>query len=247
MSKPAGSGKEEVMRYAIYFTPRRDDRLTRAAASWLGRDAFAGESVAAPTLAGLSPAEIAFHTAAARRYGFHATMRAPFHLAPGQSEEALIDAVERFCAGRAPVSLPQVTAARLSGFFAIVPARPSEPLQRLAGDVVTAFEPFRAPLTETDLQRRNPDSLSPAQLKNLYRWGYPYVFDEFRFHMTLTGRIATEDRLRVQAAIDEHFGALLLEPLDIASLALFVEPEPGAPFTVRSFHEMGRVPARKTA
>lgn len=235
------------MRYAIYFTPGRDDPLTRAAARWLGRDAFSGETLPAPAAGRLTPADIAFHTAAARRYGFHATLRAPFRLPDGRSEAALIDALDDFCAGRDPVCLPQAVLAQLSGFFALVPEQQSQALDRLAGEVVSAFEPFRARLSDSDLQRRNPESLNPAQLKNLYRWGYPYVFDEFRFHMTLTGPIAPAERARVQAAIEDHFGPLLHEPLEIASLALFVEPEPGTPFIVRSFHEIGRLPARKTA
>lgn len=235
------------MRYAIYYTPEQDDPLTRLAARWLGRDAFADAAVPTPAVEGLSPADIAFHTAAARRYGFHATLKAPFRLAEGASEADLVEALESFAQAREPIHLPRIALKRMEGFFAFVPYERTPALDTFAGDVVTEFEPFRAPLSRTEIDRRNPDGLDPAQLKNLHKWGYPYVFEAFRFHMTLTGRVAEEDRARVERAIETFFGPLLLEPLDIASLTLFVEPEPGAPFRVASFHRLGVMRRRKTA
>src|SRR5690606_24575986 len=82
-------GRGTNMRYAIYFTPERDHPLTRKAAQWLGRDAFGGETLPPSSAAPLSAAEVAFQTAAARRYGFHATLKAPFRLAEGTSESEL--------------------------------------------------------------------------------------------------------------------------------------------------------------
>lgn len=227
------------MRYAIYFTPPKDDPLTRAAANWLGRDPFGGH-VAPPARRGnLTAEEIAFHTAAARRYGFHATLKSPFALAGGENEAALRTALDQFASATAPVVVPRVVLSRIDGFFAITPFERSESLDRLAGDVVTVFDAYRAPMTERDIERRNPDRLRPDELKNLYLWGYPYVFERFRFHMTLTGRVSEAEAPRVEQAIVEHFGPLLEEPLEIDTLALFVEPEPGAPFMVRSSHMLG--------
>lgn len=235
------------MRYAIYFTPAEHDPLTRIAASWLGRDAFTGGTFS-PRPVGLLPAaEIAYQTAAARRYGFHATLKAPFQLAEEGEERELVVALAAFCAQMTPFACPRLVIRRLDGFLALVPDQPSAALDQLARDVVVAFERFRAPLTEAELARRNPDALSPRQLKNLHQWGYPYVFEEFRFHMTLTGRVAEVDAPRIMRAAEEHFGPVLEEPLEVGSLALFVEPEPGAPFIVRSFHEFGRQPERKSA
>lgn len=235
------------MRYAIYYTPPQDDPLTRAAVRWLGRDAFTGETMTAQPVGDLSAAEVAYHTASARRYGFHATMKAPFVLADGMTESDLVAALDAFAASVEPVRLPAVRARQIDGFFAIVPAQRSEALDRLAGDVVMAFERFRAPMREVDIARRNPDALTPSQLRHLHRWGYPYVFDEFRFHMTLSGRVAGTDATRIAGALDAHFGVLLSDPLEIASIALFVEMEPGAPFAIRSFRRFERREQRKTA
>ena len=222
------------MRFAVYFTPHRDEPLTRLAASWLGRDPFSGQSAAPPDVSTLSPAEIAFHTAAPRRYGFHATLKAPFQLAPAETESTLRDALSRFAAGVEPFAV-QLAIGRIDGFFALVPAGPEPLLNRLADDVVAAFDRFRAPLNEAEIERRNPDALSTEEFRNLHRWGYPYVFDTFRFHMTLTGRVGAEEAEPVRAALDEVFGGLVAAPVAIDGLALFAEPERGAPFGVHSY------------
>jgi putative phosphonate metabolism protein len=235
------------MRYAIYFTPPRESPLTRLAASWLGRDAFSGQAVPSPQTAALTPAEILFHAAAARRYGFHATLKAPFHLAAGESEAALAGAVAGFAAKAEPFAIPRLAVGQLDGFFALLPEQPVAALNRLAGDVVEAFDRFRAPLSEAEIERRNPDAMSAEEFGNLHRWGYPYVFDSFRFHMTLTGRVAGGEAGRVRAALGEVFGAALSAPVRVDGIALFVEPEPGAPFAIHSYCPFASERERKSA
>jgi len=235
------------MRYAIYFTPGQNDPLTRIAASWLGRDPFTGAQPPAPAVTSLSQAEIAYHTASARRYGFHATLKAPFHLADGETETELDSAVASFAAGADPILLSKLTPARIDGFLALVPGSPAPDLDRFAGEIVTVFDRFRAPLSEAEVKRRNPEAMSPEEFRNLLQWGYPYVFESFRFHMTLTGRVGDHDLARVRAAIDEAFATTLARPATIDGLALFVEPEPGAPFLVKSWYRLGRRQDRKTA
>ncbi len=235
------------MRYAIYFTPQRGHPLSRLAAKWLGRDPFSGETSAPPEIDRLSSAEIAYHTAAARRYGFHATLKAPFRLAESETEASLNKAMEMFAGTIAPVIIPRVEIRQLDNFLALVPAAPLPALNRLADDVVSAFEPFRGPLTDAEIERRGPDSLSPVEFRNLLRWGYPYVFEASRFHMTLTGRVTPEESPRVRAAIEEFFGAVLDDPVTVDGLALFVEHEAGAPFCVQSYHCLGSRQERKTA
>lgn len=235
------------MRYAIYFTPPASDPLSRVAANWLGRNAFTGLATEPPAISGLNAAEIAYHTAVPRRYGFHGTLKAPFALADGRSEAELLRALMHVCGAMEPIEIPRLEIARLGSFFALTPATPVERLDRLAGDVVRGFDVFRAPLSEADIERRNPEKLSRGQFANLSRWGYPYVFEEFRFHMTLTGPVDSAEAARVRQALHDFFDPVLSEPVEVANLALFVEPEPGAPFTVHSLHPLGRTESRKTA
>lgn len=235
------------MRYAIYFTPPQTDPLTRIAANWLGRDPFTGQPTAAPAVGDLTPAEIAFDTAAARRYGFHATLKAPFRLAETETESSLSDALATYAASVAPVVIPRIMVKQIDGFFALVPADKLPDLNRLADDIVVAFDRFRAPLTEAEITRRNPDALSPREFRNLCQWGYPFVFEAFRFHMTLTARISETDAPRIRAAIETFFAPVLDKPIAVDGLALFVEPEAGAPFTIQSYHPLGNQRERKFA
>lgn len=235
------------MRFAIYFCPPPEDALARRAAAWLGRDAFADEMLPPVAAGPLSASEVAFHTAAARRYGFHATLKAPFRLAAGETEASLGAALDAFAARTEPPVIERLALKQIDGFFALVPGAATPALDALAGAVVEHFERFRAPMTEADIERRNPDALGPRELHNLHQWGYPYVFESFRFHMTLTGRVAGGEAERVRAAIEEYFAPMIGAPLEIGTLALFAEPDSGGPFGVRSIHRMTQLPHRKSA
>ena len=171
------------MRYAIYFTPRQDEPLARIAANWLGRDPFGAATRPVEAVADLSAAEVAFHTASARRYGFHATLKAPFRLAANETEASLRAGLDHFAEATPVVTIPRLVVSQIDSFFALVPEGPLPPLNRFADDVVRGFDRFRAPLSEAEIKRRSPDSLKPAEFRNLCQWGYPYVFETFRFHI----------------------------------------------------------------
>jgi putative phosphonate metabolism protein len=223
------------LRYAIYFTPPADDPLTVAAASWLKRDAFSGRNATLDDLEGLHEEEHHRITEDPRRYGFHATLKAPFELAEGQSETGLVATLQAFCKREFSFTLPSAVVGQLGPFFAIIPGRAHAPLQDFAARIVEEFEPFRAPLSEADVARRNPDRLEAVQRENLMRWGYPHVFENFRFHMTLTGPIPPDRSHDIAAVLEQRFSDFTQSPLAISGLGLFVEPERGAPFTVHSW------------
>ncbi|HEX2017428.1 MAG TPA: DUF1045 domain-containing protein [Aurantimonas sp.] len=218
------------MRAAIYFTPPAGAPLTRAAAEWLGRSAFDGE----PTRPGddwLDPL-----VEAPARYGFHATVKAPFRLADDVDLVDLDARLAAFCDSRENVSVEQLVIARLGSFFALVPEAQPAALSELADAVVRTFEPLRAPTSEAEIRRRNPERLTERQREQLEQWGYPYVFDDFRFHMTLTGSVEPKDAAAVEARMRAHFDGLDGAPLAIDRLAVFVEPERGTPFRLHSMH-----------
>lgn len=235
------------MRYAIYFTPPASDPLTLAAAQWLGRNAFSGHPVEPPALRGLTLPEIAYYTALPRRYGFHAALKSAFRLSEKMSEQMLLRHLMRFAGTIEPFSIERMEVARLGDFYGLAPSMPSERLRFLAAAVVQEFDGFRAPLSEVEIERRDPHGLSAAQLANLYRWGCPYVMDEFRFYMSLTGPVAPTVMAQLGPALEGFFSPMLQAPLEIANLALFVEEEPGAPFRVHSLHPLGRISRRRTA
>jgi hypothetical protein len=230
-------------RFAIYAAPGTGPAdaagtlLREKAEQWLGRSA-AGAPVRPGVPAGWTREAIDAMTLSVRRYGFHATLKAPFRLADGRTPEELDAALARFAAGRRGVVVPRLTLARLGGFFALVPGAEAAELHALADEVVTSFDGFRAPATEAEIARRDPASLTARQRELLKAWGYPYVLEEFGFHLTLTDRIPPRQRAVVERVLSDWFAASLGITLPVDTLALFAEPEPGAPFTLQSVHRL---------
>jgi putative phosphonate metabolism protein len=235
-------------RFAIYAAPGTGsaDALSTAlrerAEQWLGRSVSA-DPIAPSIPAGWTREAIDAITVDARRYGFHATLKAPFRLAEGRTLDELDAAVARFAAGHGGAVIPQLTLARLDGFFALVPGAEAAELYGLADEVVTSFDGFRAPATEAELARRKPDSLTPRRRELLQTYGYPYVLEEFRFHMTLTDRIADERSKDVERTLSDWFSPLLGATVPVDALALFTEAGPGAPFVLHAVHPLQPVPS----
>ena len=218
-------------RVAIYFAPDATSALWLKAAQWLGRDAHTGETFEA-NIGGIARAEILEKSASARRYAFHATIKSPMQLAAGRSEAELAEALAAFAAAHAPVAIGKLKLARLDGFLALIPAAQPQGLTDFAATVVADFEPYRAEVSPEDKAKRNAAGrLSPRQLELLDRYGYPYVMEQFQFHMTLTDRLSDADGDRFEAALRQHFGSLADADTTLDRLSLYHEPTPGAPFT----------------
>lgn len=192
-------------RYAIYYCPEADAPLTLAAANFLGRDAFGRPVQPREPLPGLAGLDLDRLTADPRGYGFHATLKAPFELARGRSEEELVQALEAFCLSTARFT-GSIEVSDIGPFIALRLAAPSTEMDQLHRACVTEFEPFRAPLSEADLERRRQARLTVQQEAWLLEFGYPYIFDDFRFHMTLTGRLRDEMlRANMVEALSDRF------------------------------------------
>lgn len=226
------------MRYALYVAPPEDHPLSERARAWLGRDAFSGALLPPPPLDAIDVDHWRQWTADPRRYGFHATIKAPFRLKDGQEKAGLLAAFETFCATAQPFRI-RLALASLGPFFALIEAERSPRLAEFAEAVVTGFEPFRAPLSAADYARRRPERLSQRERDLLDQWGYPYVFDQFQFHMSLTGPVPPERQDDTRAALERHFQAFIGKDLAISHLALFEEPEPGADFRVLAIRPLG--------
>jgi putative phosphonate metabolism protein len=215
-------------RFAIYFAPSATSNLWERAATWLGRDAADGDLFDGP-VAGIDRDRLLNLTQSANRYGFHATLKAPMALAEDTDEAGLRTALTNFAARHRPVELGRLKLASLHGFLALVIDGENEALQDFAAHVVEDFDPFRAPMTVKDRAAR-AKGLSERQLELLDAYGYPYVFEEFRFHMTLTDRLSEADAAEITAAAATWFAPVLEEPVVLDRLSLFVENEAGKPF-----------------
>lgn len=221
----------EYQRYAIYYVPQ-EAALADFGARWLGWDCVTGcrigERRAAPKIGGLTASDI---TAAPRRYGFHATIKAPFRLRQGAQLPELETAFDALCEGlRAPV-LAGLELVPLGRFLALVPVLAQgddgAALREMASDVVQGLNRFRAPLAAEEIQRRLPARASARQRDLLETYGYVYVQEAFRFHLTLTGRLERAALAQVRDALDEALAPVLPSPFAVNALGLMGEDAQG--------------------
>lgn len=193
-------------RYALYYMPAPRSAWARFGADWLAR-----------------PDSRLEHP---RRYGFHATLKAPFRLRPYADLQDLIGRLDVFAAAQRAFTVPRLVVARLEDFVALVPATPEPRLDTLAAACVRHFDGFRAPLDAPELERRRREPLTQRQEALLARWGYPHVLEEYRFHLSLTGPL--------RGAPEPATPLLPNEPLCVDGVSLCEEPAPGAMF--RALH-----------
>jgi putative phosphonate metabolism protein len=221
-------------RYAIYYAPARDSLLDRFGAQLLGYDAWTGETLPFPDFATQIATAWQELTQHPRKYAFHATLKAPMALASGRTEAELLTACSAFA--EKPRAIPVITPVvdAISGFIAVVPSARSSELEQLAADCVAEFDFFRRPMTPADRTRRNPSNLTPRQRELLELWGYPYVMEEFRFHMTLTGRLDATRRAPVLALLQRRFSELDIPQLVIDRIALFRQDNTSSRFRIIS-------------
>lgn len=218
-------------RYAVYFSPAKLSPWWALGSHWLGRDEHNDAPLAQPVLTDISPAELYDITQEPRRYGFHATLKAPFRLAAGQTEASLISRLGALASQLRPVPLGPLRVATLGHFVALIPNAPPDGLADLAAACVTEIDDLRAPPGEADRLRRRVETLDARELELLDHYGYPYVMERFRFHMTLTGPVDQFVAARVIDAVTPQVAQLnAASPMTLDRLCLFVERAPQAPF-----------------
>ncbi|MCA8926510.1 MAG: DUF1045 domain-containing protein [Alphaproteobacteria bacterium] len=218
-------------RYAIYYAPAADSALWRFGIGWLGRDPVGGEALPQPAVPGLSAAALAAATGSPRNYGFHATLKPPFHLADGTDAAALLAAARSFAAGRPAFDAPPVGLRRIGRFQALGLTAPCPTMEALAADCVRSFDAFRAPPSADELAQRRARGLSEPQEANLQRWGYPYVMEEFRFHMTLTDSIRDDAvHAAIAAYLEPRLSPFAAAPLPVDAICVYRQETRAAPF-----------------
>jgi len=214
------STDNNVPRYSVYFAPAEDSELAE-----FGRKALQSEP-----LQNDHPARIEM-TRKAAHYGFHATFKAPMELAAGLNETHLLDAVKSFVQTKKAVKLTGLGPQVLNGFHALM-LPPCEAVDKFAADTMTSFDRFRAPLSEADRVRRNPDQLSQRQRDYLERYGYPHVLDDFHFHMTLSQQLNDSAKsASYHTWLTELYGDTITQTPWLDRLAVFWQPDRATAFT----------------
>ncbi|OYX87563.1 MAG: hypothetical protein B7X99_03125 [Rhizobiales bacterium 17-65-6] len=229
------------VRYAIYLAPPADSALWAFGSAIIGYDAGTGADLDPPDLCGFDAATWHDLTAEPRRYGFHGTLKAPFRLAEGVTEDDLFSAAAKLAQGHHAFELSSLDVQGLGSFIAIVPGRPVPALMDLAADAVVHLDHLRAPLSPEEVARRRPDSLSHRQRELLGLYGYPYVLDEFRFHMTLTGPLPPDVQPHALNALCDAYAASAAPlPVEVADIAVYRQDASGGRFRI-----LHRAPLRR--
>ena len=226
-------------RYALYYAPEAQSDLWSFGSSVVGYDAVDGSEIGVPEFAGPLASNWRELTSEPRKYGFHATLKAPFHLAQSVDEEALLAALKKFALATQSAAIDGLSVASIGPFIALRPVGDAAELNALASEVVRYFEPFRAPLTPADRERRLKSPLTERQTDYLDRFGYPYVHEEFRFHMTLSGPLHSDDRdVMLDILTQACRGAVSQMPKAINRIALFRQNDASSRFRIVSSVEL---------
>jgi putative phosphonate metabolism protein len=218
-------------RYAIYFAPAKATPWWNLGAHWLGRDEFTNAALVPTEFLSIGAEERLVITSDPRRYGFHATLKAPFRLKQHKTLQELMDRTRTLAAKLVALPLGPLQAQSLGKFVALTPTHSSSELQALAADCVVALDDLRAPLSPEDLTRRQVSKLDAREMELMNRYGYPYVLERFRFHFSLTGQVDPSSRQRTIQAVAEQVCLMnATAPMVLDRLCVFEEAYPGMPF-----------------
>lgn len=229
-------------RYAIYYAPEPGSALDTFGQTWLGHRGPEALSTAVGSAGPISPQRIAQLTESPRRYGFHGTLKPPFELNPASTREGLIAATRVFARSRSPIDLPPLELAVIGKFIALTPIAESAALEKLAAACVRAFEGYRTPLSKDQEEDYKLNKLTVHQEQMLEHWGYPYVMEEFRFHISLTDRIDDDgERQSVMELLTALAQPVLPQPIQIRDLVVFAQDAIGMPMQPLERIPFGRV------
>lgn len=226
-------------RYALYFTPTASSQLWRFGCGVIGYDADSGGAVASawPLHPGLLADTLVERwpdlTSEPRRYGFHATLKAPFHLIDGAHRDDLLTHAAALARRLRPVVLEGLRVTGMKRFVALVPIGDQTQIGALAQTCVEALEPLRATLSAADVERRLAAGLTDRQQRQLQQFGYPYVGDDFRFHMTLSGPLPADLLAPATTALDALYRAMCgSEPVCVDQIAVLEQPRRDGAFRI---------------
>lgn len=220
-----------TIRYAVYFAPGKASGWQSFGAHWLGRSEFDHQLLPLHALDGITSNQLEELTRVPRRYGFHATLKAPFRLAVGIEASELTDRMAKLARLLRPLPLGEMTVVTLGNFVALVPGTAVDGLHALAEACVTELDDLRAPLAAHELSRRLKEPIDARATELLKRFGYPHVLERYQMHFTLTGQVTAQEAARVTRAVTAPIERLnRQEPLVLDRLCLFMEPAADSPF-----------------
>ena len=199
-------------RVAIYFLPKKNSSLENFGKNLLGRDINKKKKISLTRRQkyfinrGFTYFdELKDYCEEPAKYGFHATLKAPFRLKRNVKTKNFYDVISHIAAQHSRFKIKGLKIVYSKKFTLITSRKPNKLLINLENDLVKHLDTFRAELNKTDIKKRIPDSLTIKQNKYLKEWGYPFVFDQFKFHMTLmnqnNNKLSNKQKLELEKLI----------------------------------------------
>lgn len=227
MNRPVNS----TPRYAIFFAPADESPLGNFGATVLRRKAQNPAEWVNPAIAVNFENTAVWRACVAKpaHYGFHATINAPFELQPQYTRDQLTASLAEFCQKQQPIPLTNLTPRRTQRFEALAFVNQPAELVNFAADCVVEFDYFRAPLNKDDMDRRALKAQTLSQITHLQEYGYPYVFDDFNFHMTLSGTMPEDENGYLQW-LTVLYGQMVPDTPALDRLCLFMQTDRTSPF-----------------
>ena len=199
-------------RVAIYFLPKKNSSLENFGKNLLGRDINKKKKISLTRRQkyfinrGFTYFdELKDYCEQPAKYGFHATLKAPFRLKRNVKTKNFYDVISHIAAQHSRFKIKGLKIVYSKKFTFITSRKPNKLLINLESDLVKHLDTFRAELNKTEIKKRIPDSLTFKQNKYLKEWGYPFVFDQFKFHMTLmnqnNNKLSNKQKLELEKLI----------------------------------------------
>lgn len=169
-----------------------------------------------------------------RRYGWHATLKAPFRLKKDLSVETLLAELQQLSHELTVFELPLLEVKRLKNFLALAPLENQRGIEKIAAaaqQCVEHLSPCAESLTASEIAYRNESRLSEREQVLLQQWGYPYVKELYQFHFTLSDGLDTSSALEIhELTLAAKAWFDFAQPLRFDRIALFVEESKGQDF-----------------
>ncbi len=219
-------------RYIVAFAPNTSSLLWSLGSRWFGYDAASKRLSTDVATFGL-PENIHTTTiSAVRRSGFNLPVAGPFQLHRGISQADLLNYAEAFCETMTPANSGKLQIRAINTRLVMEPMITPRAILNMADDCVRFFNKFRMPGKPLPGNSPVRKSLSTRQLDYYLRWGQPYVFEEFRPHIPLTGRLPGKAVNPLGKQLALHFGNALNAGLLVDNISIFCQPNNLEPATL---------------
>jgi hypothetical protein len=216
-------------RYAVWWLPRPGSALAQFGVDWTGWCPDRGTTHVRRALAVLSRSRAGV-PGATRLRGLHATIRAPFRLAPGRSAWALETALAELAGRTPPIRLPRLRLSVDDERVVLAPMRADEAVTGLLSGVAGTVRRFESGHEDAALTGTGAVTAAGIVLANAPAGHHGPDRPLARFRIPLTDRLEPQAAAGVIGDLAPLLAPIMARPQSLAELALVGDPGRGRPW-----------------